>query len=198
MRSNLSGAAKGGERRTNAPIRDAWRRKIQSRARLHLHVNRQRQEHRSGWRRQGSLDSAAHGRRNVLDALNLRRPFRPRTGHPRPDRRTTQAPRSGAGDLAGRPSAKPDCRNNRRCRACPSHCPSRNKYGRWPRRRARGHRVTVRHGHHRDFVKPEDVVEPRIVDEGVVERQLGRAGIAEDVLDPRGGEESPRTLQFRS
>ena len=54
---------------------------------------------------------------------------------------------------------------------------------------ARGHRVAVGHRHHGHFLQAEDVLKPPVADQRVVQRHLGRAGIAEDVPHAEAGEQ---------
>ena len=47
--------------------------------------------------------------------------------------------------------------------------------------RPRGHGIAVGHGHHRHFLQAQDVLKAAIADQRVVQRQLGRARIAEEM-----------------
>ena len=61
-------------------------------------------------------------------------------------------------------------------------------------RRARRHRIAVGHRHHGHFLQAEDVLKPPIADQGIVERQFGRAGIAENVPHTKTGEEVEKQM----
>ena len=63
---------------------------------------------------------------------------------------------------------------------------------------ARGHREPVGHRHHGHFLQAEDILKPPIGDERIVERHLGRAGIAEDVLHAELGEQVEQRLDSGS
>ena len=60
--------------------------------------------------------------------------------------------------------------------------------------RARGLRIAVGHGDDRHFLQAEDVLDARILDHGIRQRQLGRARVAEQILHAEIGEHVEKGL----
>ena len=142
-----------------------------------------RQEHRPGGRRQRGLDGAVHQPRQVGEAMHLGRPFDERT---RQRREVGREHRLGdeifeillaGGDENGR------CRLHRVVEHAHGVAePGRDmeiEHGELARRL----RVAVGHRHQRSFLQAEHVSDVVLDREGVHQRQLGGAGIAEHQLD---------------
>ena len=182
------------ERRADAAVGDVGRGQVEPVGGLHLHVERQGEEDRAGRRREGGLDRPPDRGRDVLHPPDLGGPLGPGPGHGDQvggqDRLLEQQP---AVLLAG---------GHQQRRALAVGVVEHAQGVAQPAggvdvghgQAAGGHGEAVGHGHDRDLVEAEDVGEPRVVGQGVDQRQLGGAGVAEDVADAGAGEDLQERL----
>ena len=143
----------------------------------------QRQEHRTGRRRQRGLHRAVHVARQVLDAMHLGRPFDER---PRQRRQVGGQHRLGD-DIFEVLLAGGDQHRRVRLHGVVEHAHGVAEPGRdvkvEHRETAGGLGIAVGHRHQRRFLQPEDVADVVLDREGVHQRQFGGAGIAEHDRD---------------
>ena len=156
---------------------------------LHLHIDRQRQKHRAGRRREGGLHGAADGGGQVLNALDFARPFGPGPGdldHLAVEDRLLEhqpAVLLAGGDQQRRAFAIGVVEHAHRVAQAAGDVQVDDAQP------PRGHREAVGHRHHGHFLQAEDVLKAAVADQRVVERHLGRAGIAENVPHAELGEQ---------
>ena len=146
-------------------------------------VARQRDEHRAGRRRHRHLGGAAHDARQILEPRHLHRPLHQRLGD-RHQRRVEQR--------LGEPVALLLLAGGEDHRRAGELGVEQRAHGVAEARRhmhvagdelAAGARVAVGHGHHDRLLQAQHVGQVRVLLQRVHDRQLGGAGIAEQVRD---------------
>ena len=146
-------------------------------------VARQRDEHRAGRRRHRHLGGAAHDARQVLQPRHLDRPFHQRLGD-RHQRIVEQ--RLGQAVALLLLAGGQDHRRARELgveeRAHGVAEPGRHVHVAGDELAA-GAREAVGHGHHQRFLQAQHVGEVRVLLQRVHDRQLGGAGVAEQMRD---------------
>jgi len=148
------------------------------------HVDRQRDEHRPRRRVGGDLERAAHDQCELVGALDLDAPLGERRGHRHQVVPEHGAPQAQAGILLARGH------HERRAglEGVVEHAEGVAEPGRHVHVHHRdppgGLRVVAGRAEGHPFVQRHDVAELRVVQQGVEDRALGGAGVAEDVLHP--------------
>ncbi len=161
---------------------------------LALQIHRQRQKHRTRGRRQGRLGGAANGGGKILHAVDLGGPFHPRLGHadhvgPQ-DRLFEHQPTIllPGRDQEGRARAMGVVEHAHRVPQPATDVQVDDA------ERSRGLGVAVGHGDDGDLLQAEDVLDASILDHGIRKGQLGRAGVAEQILHAETGEHVEKGL----
>ena len=165
------------------PVQGRWRKRLDVGLLLE-HVDRQADEHRPGRRVGGDLQRAVHDQRELVGALDLHAPLGERRGHGHQVVAEHRPPQPQPGVLLPRRHHEGGARLER----VVEH-PERIA-------QAGGHvdvdhadpparlRVVAGGAERHALVQGHDVAQLRIVQQRVEDGALGRAGVAEDVLDP--------------
>ena len=146
-------------------------------------VARQREEHRTGRRRERGLAGAMHHQREILQPVDLVRPLHQR---PRDRRKVGVEDRLGAVEILIVLAGRHEDRRARLLRVV-EHAHRVAEAGCdvqvHDRELAGGLRVAVGHRHHDGFLQAEHIANVVLDREGVHQRQFGGARIAEQHLD---------------